>query len=217
MNFLKKIKKMDNIFYFVIFYSILIYSIVLHEIGHGLAALLLGDKTALKMGRLSLNPIKHADLVGTIILPLLIIISGSSQLFGYAKPVPVNFNGLKHPRRDTIIVAIAGPVVNIIIALMLSTVLNIDFENQEITRAIIQGMYLNFVLAFFNMTPLLPLDGGRILAEIMPKEIGNQFKLTEKYGFIEISILVFSPIGNKLFSIIGQISKNIISILLEGF
>jgi len=208
---------MDNIFYFVIFYSILIYSIVLHEIGHGLAALLLGDKTALKMGRLSLNPIKHADLVGTIILPLLIIISGSSQLFGYAKPVPVNFNGLKHPRRDTIIVAIAGPVVNIIIALMLSTVLNIDFENQEITRAIIQGMYLNFVLAFFNMTPLLPLDGGRILAEIMPKEIGNQFKLTEKYGFIEISILVFSPIGNKLFSIIGQISKNIISILLEGF
>jgi len=162
-------------------------AIVFHEVAHGWVAYRFGDPTAARMGRLTLNPISHIDLFGTIILPLLLIVARSPFLFGYAKPVPVNFYNLNHPKRDMIWVALAGPLTNILLALGSVLILKFlralefspDSSYAPYLLAVLNPVYLmaknsvviNVVLAVFNAFPIPPLDGGRVLVGVLPEPI----------------------------------------------
>jgi Zn-dependent protease len=171
-------------------------AITLHEAAHGLAARLLGDDTAYRMGRVTLNPIKHIDLFGTILLPAMLIIMKAPFVFGYAKPVPVNFANLRKPKRDMFWVAAAGPAANIVMAviwvLLVYATPHFPEEFQDWWTAMLSnGFYLNILLAVFNMLPVLPLDGGRMLVGVLPRTFAIQFARTEKYGFMFLIGLIF--------------------------
>ena len=169
-------------------------AITLHEAAHGLAARLLGDDTAYRMGRVTLNPIKHIDLFGTIILPALLILT-TSFVFGYAKPVPVNFAKLRKPKRDMFWVAAAGPAANILMALIAGLLLFATpimpegFDKWWIEMLSV-GIHLNIILAVFNMLPVLPLDGGRMLVGVLPRPYAMLFARTERYGFLALLALI---------------------------
>ncbi|MDP6474921.1 MAG: site-2 protease family protein [Alphaproteobacteria bacterium] len=171
-------------------------AITLHEAAHGLAARLLGDDTAYRMGRVTLNPIKHIDLFGTILLPAMLIVMKAPFVFGYAKPVPVNFANLRHPRRDMIWVAAAGPAANIVMAAIWALLIHVapllpeNFQDWW-GSMLSNGFYLNILLAVFNMLPVLPLDGGRMLVGVLPRAYAIQFARTEKYGFMVLIALIF--------------------------
>lgn len=178
----------------------LLLAITLHEAAHGYVANKLGDKTAFMLGRVTLNPIKHIDPIGTVIMPLALFFVGAPFLFGYAKPVPVNFRNLKNYRRDVILVAAAGPLTNIFLATCAILLLNLfDFSATDTTSkwliANLKNAFLiNIVLAVFNMLPILPLDGGRILNALLPFEMARAFSRLEPFGFfIVIAILIFIP------------------------
>lgn len=163
-------------------------TVVFHELCHGLAAYWLGDPTAKEAGRLTLNPLKHIDPFWTILLPgLLFISTGGRFAIGMAKPVPVDFSRLRHPRRDMMIVAFAGPLANFILA----GLLNIFFQ-QTGNAVVLFAIYFNLGLALFNLIPIPPLDGSRILGGLMPFSISRYYFLVEPYGFFIIMILYFT-------------------------
>ncbi len=171
-------------------------AITLHEAAHGLAARLLGDDTAYRMGRVTLNPLKHIDLFGTILLPAMLIIMKAPFVFGYAKPVPVNFANLRHPKRDMIWVAAAGPAANIVMAAIWALLIHaaplLPESFQDWWGSMLSnGFYLNILLAVFNMLPVLPLDGGRMLVGVLPRAYAIQFARTERYGFMVLIALIF--------------------------
>ena len=194
----------SNLIQTVSVYAIpVIFAITLNEAAHGYVAKYFGDRTAYMMGRVTLNPFSHIHWVGTILLPLLLYFSTSGALiFGYAKPVPVNFGNLKNPKRDMVWVALAGPGVNLIQAIVwaLLYVVYTDFGVTEkfffaMCKA---GVLSNVVMFAFNLFPLPPLDGGRIVVGLLPLKQAYQFSRIEPYGFFIVMALVLTGVVNHL-------------------
>lgn len=175
----------------------MVYAVVVHEIAHGWTAKLLGDETAWRMGRLSLNPIKHIDPIGTIVVPIVLILLAGFA-FGWAKPVPVNFNQLHHPRRDMALVAVAGPAANLLMAVFWALVLKLVTIIPDNTGGFVLavfymalfGIMINIVLMVFNLIPLPPADGGRIATGLLPPKAGQVLARIEPYGLIILVILL---------------------------
>ena len=180
-------------------------AVVIHEVSHGYAAYKLGDNTAKFMGRLTLNPIAHIDLVGTIILPLFLLIAHSPVLFGWAKPVPVNFFNLRNPKKDSAYVALAGPLSNILMAVGFAIIYHIfslmpiPYVQQPVLLTCVYGVQLNLIFAFFNLIPILPLDGGRILAAFIPSKWAYEFSKIEPYGMYIVIGLIFLGVFNLIY------------------
>lgn len=173
----------------------LIFAITLHEAAHGWVASKLGDKTALMLGRVTLNPVKHIDLLGTIILPILMLFIGGF-VFGWAKPVPVSWQNLRHPRRDMALVAVAGPLMNLLMALLWAIVAKISYlvlhdgityewlrtTMNFLQLAAIFGIGINCILLILNLLPIPPLDGSRIISSLLPPGAAHAYERIEPYG-----------------------------------
>ncbi len=176
----------------------LIFAITIHEAAHGYAARKLGDNTAYVLGRVTLNPAKHIDPVGTILLPLLLILTGSPFLFGYAKPVPVRFDRLRNPKIDSIWVALAGPGANFIQALVWAIIWVLlklmDIQEPFFAKMAQAGVMWNIGLLVFNLFPIPPLDGGRILAGLLPARQSIALGRIEPWGFFIVMGLAFTGI-----------------------
>jgi Zn-dependent protease len=180
-----------------------IFAITMHEAAHGYVARYFGDTTAEREGRISLNPMRHVDLVGTIIVPLAILIAsklfgGAGILFGWAKPVPVNFGNLRQPKRDMLWVAAAGPFSNLLMALGWAGLLKVSTFMESNSFSLPMGLMaeagvtVNVVLMVLNLLPILPLDGGRIAVSLLPNRMAYSYSRLEPYGFPILLVLVFT-------------------------
>lgn len=188
-------------------------AIILHEIAHGVVANYLGDDTAKRAGRLTLNPLPHIDPFGSVLLPLLLVVIGSPFVFGWAKPVPVNFANLRNPKRDMVAVAVAGPGTNILLALLCAAAAHGFFAaGMELPTAIaVMAVRINVALAVFNLIPILPLDGGRVLFGLLPREPAMAFARLEPYGMLIVMALLFT---GTLSAIVGPVASFVIRTLL---
>jgi Zn-dependent protease len=188
----------------VLIYALpVVFAITLHEAAHGYAARQLGDPTAAMMGRVTLNPFAHIDPVGTILMPLLLYFStGGAFLFGYAKPVPVRFDRLRHPKRDMVWVALAGPGINLLQALLWGVALlalaSLEVNERFFIEMCKAGMLTNVVMFAFNLFPLPPLDGGRILMGLLPWRLALTVSRIEPWGFFIVMALVITGVVNTL-------------------
>ncbi|MDY6407858.1 MAG: site-2 protease family protein [Pseudomonadota bacterium] len=193
----------------------LMLAIIVHEVAHGLIARKLGDDTAYRAGRLTLNPLPHIDPIGSILLPILCWLSHSGIMFGWAKPVPVNFNRLNHPKRDMGLVAGAGPLANLLLAILLVIIGRFALELlpqgnflKWLLLNIENGVGVSLVIGTFNLLPILPLDGGRILVSILPTKYAIKYQSTEKYGFFVLfGVILLSQISG--INIIGWFIKTL--------
>ena len=196
---------MEDLIQTIAIYALpVIFAITLHEAAHGYVARHFGDKTAFMLGRISLNPLRHIDLVGTIVVPLLILVTsklfGSAGiLFGWAKPVPVNFHALRHPKRDMLWVAAAGPAANLAMALgwalVLKAALLLPKGGFSLPLSLMAeaGITVNIVLMVLNLLPILPLDGGRIAVSLLPDRLALGYARLEPFGFPILLALIFIP------------------------
>jgi Zn-dependent protease len=174
----------------------LLFAITLHEAAHGYVARHFGDMTAYAQGRVSLNPLRHIDVNGTIIVPLaLIALSGGKFAFGWAKPVPVNYSALRKPKQHMAWVAAAGPAVNFLMALGWAILFKLAFEmgSEVLSRMAIAGIVVNIVLMAINLLPILPLDGGRIVAGILPRRLAREYGKAERWsGYLLLAFIAAS-------------------------
>ena len=187
---------MDNIVEIAFIWAIpLLLAITLHEAAHAFVAKYLGDSTAYLEGRMTLNPFKHIDPLGTVIIPAVLLFLGSPFIFGYARPVPVNFGQLRHPRRDAALVALAGPGSNLVMAFLWSlfkiVLLLAGVQNGFFLQMAEACVLINLVLFAFNLFPLPPLDGGRIMTSLLPVSMADKFARIERYGFFIVLGLVY--------------------------
>ncbi len=200
---------MTLIFYLMIAF-ILLYSIILHELAHGMVAEMMGDSTARMYGRITLNPVPHLDLFGTL-LPVLLLISGSPIVFGWAKPVPINPYNFNDYRKGMIFVSAAGVVTNLFVAWMLATVVKFLPSPDSaffyvLTEALLFGVRINIVLAVFNLIPVPPLDGSKLFSMFLPQQYAEYIYRMEPFGFfILLFILIFPPTQMLLWAIISFI------------
>lgn len=198
-----------------------LFAITVHEVAHGWAAKRLGDSTAMMLGRLTLNPIKHIDPVGTIILPILMMWVGGF-VFGWAKPVPVTWENLKHPKRDMALVALAGPLSNLLMAILWAVIMKIGLLMKGTTDWLAlpllymggAGIFINTVLLVLNLLPIPPLDGGRVLSGVLPGPWSYRLNRIEPYGLFILLALLFTGV---LGSIIGPLIYGLQTILYGLF
>ncbi|NNG12839.1 MAG: site-2 protease family protein [Halobacteria archaeon] len=187
-----------------------LFAITVHEVAHGWIAARLGDKTALMLGRLTLNPVKHIDPIGTILVPGLLMLMQTGFLFGWAKPVPVTWQNLKHPKRDMALVAAAGPTANLLMALGWALVIRLGLSLGENGLALVfmgtAGIFINTILMVLNLLPLPPLDGGRVMTGLLPGPLAWKFSRIEPYGFIIlIALLVTGVLGKIMWPVISLV------------
>ncbi len=194
----------------------IILAITVHEAAHGYVARMFGDSTAWMLGRVTLNPLKHIDPVGTVLVPLATLLLGGI-LFGWARPVPVNFNNLRHPKRDMFWVAAAGPASNFVMALGWAIVFGLATGRGPLASAGLQymsivGVGINVALMVLNLLPILPLDGGRIAVSLLPHSLAVPFARTERFGFFIVIALIATGVLGVVMSPLGSV----VTALLEA-
>ncbi|MCU0898534.1 MAG: site-2 protease family protein [Burkholderiales bacterium] len=204
----------------------IVFAITLHEAAHGYVARYFGDQTAAMLGRISLNPLRHIDPVGTIVVPLVIyfssaLLGGSGIIFGWAKPVPVNFRALRHPKRDMLWVAAAGPGANLAMALGWALLYKFAMETPQnlFTAAMLTmaaaGVTVNVVLMVLNLLPILPLDGGRIAVSLLPDKLAASYARLEPYGFPILLLLLFTNVLGVILGPAVNLSEHVIENLFQ--
>ncbi|MEQ1601661.1 MAG: site-2 protease family protein [Methylophilaceae bacterium] len=205
---LQSLSNLDTVQRITVYALPVIFAITVHEAAHGYAARHFGDMTADAAGRISLNPLRHIDPVGTLLIPALTMLVGGI-LFGWAKPVPVNFSKLRHPKRDMLWVAAAGPGANLVMALFWALAIKFssvfpDFIATPLALMGAAGIIINVILMVLNLLPLPPLDGGRIAVSLLPNRLAYRLAQVEPYGFIILIVLMFTHVlGNILWPMIG--------------
>jgi len=203
-----------------------IFAITLHEAAHGYVARHFGDNTAYVLGRVSLNPLRHIDPVGTVLVPLLILVTSSllgsgGILFGWAKPVPVDFSGLRHPKRDMLWVAAAGPLANLFMALLWALALKFALVTPQNAFSLPLGLMaeagikINLVLMLLNLLPILPLDGGRIAVSLLPNRLAYSFSRLEPYGFPILLLLLFTNLLGAILNPMVSASIQVIATIFQ--
>jgi Zn-dependent protease len=191
-----------------------LFAITVHEVAHGWIAARLGDKTALMLGRLTLNPVKHVDPIGTILVPGLLMLMQTGFLFGWAKPVPITWQNLKHPKRDMALVAAAGPAANLLMALGWALLIRLGMLLGESGLSLVfmgtAGIFINTILMVLNLLPLPPLDGGRVMTGLLPGPLAWKFSRIEPYGFIIlIALLVTGVLGKIMWPVISLVMSSL--------
>lgn len=207
----------------------LVVAITFHEASHGYVARLCGDDTAWRLGRVSFNPFKHIDPFGTVLLPALLLVMRSPILFGYAKPVPVNFRALHNPRRDSVLVAAAGPAMNFALAVLAALAFHLlthlpDAARPWVADNLKNALIVNVLLAIFNLLPLPPLDGGRIAVGVLPEALASPLARLEPYGLMILIGLLFilpllgAQLGvdlNIVWQLVQRSTNNIVDTILR--
>jgi Zn-dependent protease len=195
----------------------IILAITVHEAAHGYVARMFGDSTAWMLGRVTLNPLKHIDPVGTVLVPLATLLLGGI-LFGWARPVPVNFNNLRHPKRDMFWVAAAGPASNFVMALGWAILFGLATGRGPLASAGLQymsivGVGINVALMVLNLLPILPLDGGRIAVSLLPHSLAVPFARTERFGFFIVIALIATGVLGVVMSPLGSVVTTLLEAL----
>ena len=215
-----KIAAMNEIIQKIAVYALpVLFAVTLHEVAHAYAAKYFGDLTAYSQGRMSLNPIKHIDPFGTILIPLLLALVGSPFLFGYAKPVPIDFSQLRQPKKDMAWVALAGPMANFVMGLMWMVLFFVldaaDIDEAYVYEVARAGVEFNLMLFAFNLFPLPPFDGGRILTSVLPNRYAFRFARIEPYGlFIVIGLMLLKLLNYWMVPVI-TIAYGLLNILIS--
>ncbi len=195
-----------------------LFAITVHEVAHGWVAKQLGDPTADRLGRLTLNPIKHIDPMGTVLVPALLILLKVGVIFGWAKPVPITWENLRHPKKDMVLVAAAGPAANLLMAILWALVVKIGtllpaslgWAGQPMQYMGLVGIFINVLLMVFNLLPLPPLDGGRVAVGLLPGPWAWRLSRVEPYGFFILIALLVTGI---LWMVIGPVGEFIVKLV----